>query len=116
MNTPSPSVSPSIYEQDDPLSRDLGETGLSDDDDDETVGPDGSLDRPKIERTGTTASTISMTPSVMKKDKGGNSKKGRHYELSRESDVVGVIFLEINCITDLPPERNSELNLQTTTL
>lgn len=106
MGTPSPSVSPSvspsIYEQDDPLSRDLGETGLSDDED-EHPGPDGTLDRPKIQRTGTTAT---MKSTISKKEKPAPLKKGQHYELSRESDVVGVIFLEINSITDLPPERN----------
>ena len=30
------------------------------------------------------------------------------YEFSGGSDVVGIIFLEINKIVDLPPERNSE--------
>lgn len=102
MGTPSPSVSPSIYEQDDPLSRDLGETGLSDDED-EHPGPDGTLDRPKIQRAGTTAT---MRSTTSKKEKPPTIKGGRHYELTRESDVVGVIFLEINSITDLPPERN----------
>lgn len=98
----SPSVSPSIYEQDDPLSRDLGETGWSEDED-ERPGPDGALDRPGTQRTGTTAT---MRSTVSKKEKLAVIKKGQHYELSRESDVVGVIFLEINSIADLPPERN----------
>ena len=35
-------------------------------------------------------------------------KKARAYEFSGESDVVGIIFLEITKITDLPPERNSK--------
>ena len=33
-------------------------------------------------------------------------KKARAYEFSNESDVVGILFLEISKITDLPPERN----------
>ena len=33
--------------------------------------------------------------------------KARAYEFTGESDVVGMIFLEISKITDLPPERNS---------
>lgn len=33
--------------------------------------------------------------------------KARAYEFTGESDVVGMIFLEVSRITDLPPERNS---------
>ena len=33
--------------------------------------------------------------------------KARAYEFAGGSDVVGIIFLEISKITDLPPERNS---------
>ena len=33
----------------------------------------------------------------------------RAYEFSGLSDLAGVLFLEISKITDLPPERNSEL-------
>ncbi|KAI9680667.1 MAG: hypothetical protein M1817_004107 [Caeruleum heppii] len=33
-------------------------------------------------------------------------KKARAYEFSGGSDVVGIVFLEISRITDLPPERN----------
>ena len=33
--------------------------------------------------------------------------KARAYEFSGGSDCVGIIFLEIGRITDLPPERNS---------
>lgn len=35
--------------------------------------------------------------------------KLRAYEFSGMSDVAGVLFLEIQRITDLPPERNSRL-------
>jgi phosphatidylserine decarboxylase len=33
--------------------------------------------------------------------------KKRGYEFSGGSDVVGIVFLDIGRITDLPPERNS---------
>ena len=35
--------------------------------------------------------------------------KARAYEFTGGTDVVGIVFLEISKITDLPPERNSEL-------
>ena len=35
--------------------------------------------------------------------------KARAYEFTGESDVVGMVFLEVSRITDLPPERNSTL-------
>ena len=34
--------------------------------------------------------------------------KARAYEFTGGSDVVGIVFLEIGKITDLPPERNSK--------
>ena len=34
--------------------------------------------------------------------------KARAYEFTGGTDVVGIIFLEIGKITDLPPERNSK--------
>ena len=34
--------------------------------------------------------------------------KTRAYEFSGGSDVLGMVFLEISRIVDLPPERNSE--------
>lgn len=33
--------------------------------------------------------------------------KLREYEFTNGSDVAGVLFLEVQRITDLPPERNS---------
>jgi phosphatidylserine decarboxylase len=35
--------------------------------------------------------------------------KARAYEFTGGTDVVGIVFLEIGKITDLPPERNSKL-------
>lgn len=37
-------------------------------------------------------------------------KKARAYEFMSGSDVVGIIFLEISKIIDLPPERNSMIS------
>lgn len=37
--------------------------------------------------------------------------KARAYEFTGGTDVVGIVFLEICKITDLPPERNSEQTL-----
>ena len=34
--------------------------------------------------------------------------KAMAYEFSGGTDVVGIVFLEIGKITDLPPERNSK--------
>ena len=35
--------------------------------------------------------------------------KERAYEFSGLSDMAGVLFLEIQRVTDLPPEKNSKL-------
>jgi len=40
--------------------------------------------------------------------------KARAYEFSGGSDVLGMAFLEISRIVDLPPERNSKIFSQTT--
>lgn len=91
MTTPSPS-----REDQDPLSRDLGDC--------EAVSGEDSGGQ---DDTG----SIKAGGKVQKKNKKKKkpSKKGGHYELCSGTDVVGVIFLEINSITDLPPERNSQL-------
>ncbi|KAL7275718.1 phosphatidylserine decarboxylase [Rhizina undulata] len=79
-------------DDEDPLSR---EDSPSDDEDDESPGPDdmGSI------RSG-------RTLKKGEKKKKGKDKKSQPYELYGGSDVVGVIFLEVSRITDLPPERN----------
>ncbi|KAG0129346.1 phosphatidylserine decarboxylase-domain-containing protein [Tuber indicum] len=85
VTTPNPSG-----DDQDPLSQDLGDELPSEDDDE--VGDTESIMAGKKTKKG------------KKKDK--RIKKGGHYELFNGTDVVGVIFLEINSITDLPPERN----------
>jgi len=84
-----PSAPGSIDE--DPLSRDLG----SGDDDDSSPSP-GEDD------------ALAMDKSQAKDKKGKSKGKGHVYQFSSGSDVVGVIFLEISSITDLPPERNGK--------
>ena len=42
--------------------------------------------------------------------------KAPAYEFTGGTDVVGIVFLEIGKITDLPPERNSRHNFNTHTL
>ena len=37
--------------------------------------------------------------------------KKRAYEFTGGSDVVGIVFLDIGKITDLPPERNSKYDV-----
>jgi phosphatidylserine decarboxylase len=90
LQAPSP-----ISGDDDPLSRDLGNNhGLSDDDEDESPSPE---------------EYASAADKASKKGKNKENKRKMdrgHYQLSSVSDVVGVIFLEISSITDLPPERN----------
>ncbi|KAF8545511.1 phosphatidylserine decarboxylase-domain-containing protein [Trichophaea hybrida] len=81
----------------DPLSRDLGGDAASDDDEGESSSPSPEED-------------VSTTGKGPKKDKSKKSKrkkiKSHAYQLNSGSDVVGVIFLEISSITDLPPEKN----------
>jgi phosphatidylserine decarboxylase len=76
------------------LSRDLEE--FSDDDSSSPSPEDEALPTEKA--------------SQEDKKKKGKSKKDHDssYRLQGESDVMGVIFLEVSRITDLPPEKNGE--------
>jgi phosphatidylserine decarboxylase len=72
------------------------------------------------ESTSSSASSTSPTPSEAargkplkrtkskKSDKGKKDVKSTSYQLNSGSDVVGVIFLEISSVTDLPPEKNGK--------
>lgn len=83
----------------------LGSPDLDDDDDDE-------LD------DGVENDTTDETDDLSKPEKLEKQKKklrlrrlrrktmSKAYEFSGGSDVVGIVFLDINRITDLPPERN----------
>jgi len=82
--------SPPDSVDEDPLSRELG----SSDDDDSSPSP----------REDDALSVDKTQGAKHKKSKGKG--KGHVYQFSSGSDVVGVLFLEISSITDLPPERN----------
>ena len=90
-------------EDDDDLSR-LESQDLDDDDD-----PDGLNDDTTDE-----ADDASKPEKLEKRKKKLRLRRLRRktmsksYEFSGGSDVVGIVFLDINRITDLPPERNGE--------
>lgn len=89
IQTPSPS-----WPDEDPLLQAAEES--EDDEDDESPSPEED------------AAQVSGKASKKEKKRDRRKKnKGTPYELNGGSDVVGVIFLEISSITDLPPERNS---------
>lgn len=74
---------------------------MYDDDDDDESSPSPTED------------DIAAPSKGQKQAKGKKTSKpkkdnSRAYQLTRDSDVVGVIFLEISSISDLPPERNGE--------
>lgn len=93
-------------------SRDLDDVDEgSDDDDDEDKTPSSETDEVR-----TPASTPGGDESLNGKAKRKRQKKIaklrrknklKNYEFGGMSDVAGVLFLEINRITDLPPEKNS---------
>lgn len=85
---------------DDPLSRDPagGGDGASDDDEEGESSP--SPDE------GVAASDKLQKKSKGRKKSKREKLKSHAYQLTGDSDVVGVIFLEISSITDLPPEKN----------
>jgi len=81
----------------DPLAREFAGGEIASDEDDEDESPSPGED------------TASMTDKVPKKQKAKRKPKkpsNRAYQFNSGSDVVGVIFLEVSSITDLPPERN----------
>ena len=75
---------------------------LEDDDDDldeDTSDETDDVDPAKPE-------TVEKRKKKLRLKKLKRKTKARAYELSGDSDVVGIVFLEIGKITDLPPERN----------
>lgn len=81
---------------------------LEDDDDDEDDNDD------KDPETSDEADNSAMPEKAEKRRKKLRMKrlkkkaKARAYEFTGGTNVVGVVFLEIGKITDLPPERNSK--------
>ena len=95
-------------DEDDEMSR-ISSNELDDEDDDDD---DADLD---LETSDETTDEPTKPGKEMKKKKRKlriaklkKKAKARAYEFSGESDVVGMVFLEISKITDLPPERNSK--------
>ena len=102
--------------------------GADDDDDDEELAQAaaGDLDEDEEDEDldGKEDETSEETDDASKPEKAEKRKTKlrlkrlrrktmtRAYEFSGGSDVVGIIFLDINRITDLPPERNGKLTLQ----
>lgn len=82
-----------------------GGDGYNDDDDDDDeekdLETDDETDDP-VKSGGTEKRKKKLRLARMKK-----KTKARTYEFSGGTDVVGIVFLDIVKITDLPPERNS---------
>jgi len=83
------------------LDRQLGEAGLEleDEEDDSSEADESKSDEGS--QGGKAA------PIKEKKEKVKTKLKQTAYEFSHGTDVVGVVYLEVSKITDLPPEHNS---------
>ena len=79
-----------------------GEAGDGDDDDDEDEDTSEEIEDPSKPETTEKRRRRLRLKRLKRKT------KARAYELTGGSDVVGIIFLEIGKVTDLPPERNGE--------
>ena len=83
------------------LDQQLGEAGieLDDEEDDSSEADESKSDE------GSQAGKAA--PIKGKKDKVKKKVKQTAYEFSHGTDVVGIVYLEVSKITDLPPEHNS---------
>ena len=81
-----------------------------DDDDDDDEEPDTSDEMDDLMKPGESEKKRRRKLRLAKLKK---KTKARTYEFTGGSDVVGMVFLEVSKITDLPPERNSEFNSTT---
>lgn len=92
-------------------SRDLDDVDEEDDeDDDDDKEPSSETDdglRTPASTPGGDETEKARRKRAKKIAKMRRKNKLRGYEFSGMSDVAGVLFLEINRITDLPPEKNS---------
>jgi len=84
------------------LDRQLGEAGIDLEDDDDEDSSD-EADEAKSEE-GSQGGKIA--PTTSKKEKVKAKLKQKAYEFSHGSDCVGIVYLEVSKITDLPPEHN----------
>ena len=78
-----------------------------DDDDDEDKDPSDETEDGTRTPSGGDDSSKAARKRQKKIAKLRRKNKLKSYEFSGMSDVAGVLFLEINRITDLPPEKNS---------
>lgn len=93
-------------DEDDEISR-LSSNELEDEDDDD----DADMDLETSDETTDDPTKIGKEAKKKRRLRLARLKKktkARAYEFTGESDVVGMVFLEVTKITDLPPERNSE--------
>lgn len=89
-----------------PLNREVSDT-LADDDDDDEIDPDTDLSEDE-DPTEPEAIEKKKRRLRIKGLRRRRRKEGNIYEFNNSgSDVVGIIYLEIQNITDLPPEPNS---------
>ncbi|KAK3621929.1 phosphatidylserine decarboxylase [Elasticomyces elasticus] len=96
-------------------SRDLDDVSEGEEDEDQASSSSNEKDTPDDEGTRTPGGTMILDPSSTEKQRHRRRQKLRKlkrkskmkaYEFSGMTDVSGVLFLEINRIRDLPPERN----------
>ncbi len=104
------SPSPGPDEDDDARRSKIGSRGSDENNDDEEDDEEG--DEKDQETSDETDDPIKPGGTEKRKKKLRLARlkkktKARAYEFSGGTDVVGIVFLEIVRITDLPPERNS---------
>jgi phosphatidylserine decarboxylase len=103
--------SPDLVEDEDDLQLDALDTeDLRDLDDSDTESPDSEQRPPgqvDLEKTTTNEKHKRRLKLARLKKKA----KERAYEFSGLSDMAGVLFLEIQKVTDLPPEKNSKAHV-----
>ena len=88
--------------EEDNLNQQVGEAGidLDDEDDDSSDG----AGEPKSEENQAEKAVVKESKSLKATAK---EKKQHAYHFYHGSEVVGIVYLEVARITDLPPERNS---------
>jgi phosphatidylserine decarboxylase len=94
----------------------LGRSNVADDDEDESPDGDGDEETQEGESPGDQESGLDATGGPIKKKKripgiARLKKKAKEhgYEFTSLSPIAGVLFIEIQKATDLPPERNGML-------
>jgi phosphatidylserine decarboxylase len=84
---------------------------LDDEDDDDSENSEELAEQLEEAGVSGVSTEKTTTTDVSKRPKKDSKKKKAHkpFELFSSSDVVGVVFLEVSSVTDLPPEKNSML-------